>query len=78
MDAGWLDTEKYPNIPRKYTYWDQKLKLEEENEGLEDEYFLIPSRELKRIISIEIRPDIKGSIHCHVIWNYGYVNIKHI
>ena len=70
MDAGWLDTfrEKYPNIPRKYTYWDQKIKTRrEENEGWRIDYFLIPSRIKENLISAEIRPDIKGSDHCPVI-----------
>ena len=70
LDAGWVDTfrEKYPNEPKKYTYWDQKIKARrEQNDGWRIDYFLVPTRLRESIVSAEIRPDIIGSDHCPVI-----------
>jgi len=70
LDEGWVDTfrEKYPNEPKKYTYWDQKIKARrEQNDGWRIDYFLVPIRLRESIVSAEIRPDIIGSDHCPVI-----------
>ncbi len=68
FEAGFIDSFRYfyPNLPNKYTYWDQITRARSRNVGWRIDYFLIDSVLLPNLKQANIHDDIFGSDHCPV------------
>lgn len=69
LDEGWVDSfrEMHPDASEAYTYWNQKIPQKRKlNRGWRIDYFLVPPKLMKRVLSSEIRPLVMGSDHCPI------------
>ncbi len=69
LEAGWVDSfrEMHPDAKEAYTFWDQKIPQKRKlNRGWRIDYFLVPPKLMKRVLSAEISPFVMGSDHCPI------------
>ncbi len=68
FEAGFIDSFRYfyPDLPNKYTYWDQITRARSRNVGWRIDYFLVDSVLLPNLKQANIHDDIFGSDHCPV------------
>lgn len=69
LEAGWVDSfrEMHPDALEAYTFWDQKIPQKRKlNRGWRIDYFLVPPKLMKRVLSSVIIPFVMGSDHCPI------------
>jgi exodeoxyribonuclease-3 len=68
LDAGFVDTFRYFNPDKRdaYTWWSYMFNARENNAGWRIDYFITSEILSKKLISVEIHPDVMGSDHCPV------------
>lgn len=68
LQGGYTDTFRYlyPDMPDKYTYWDQITRARDRNVGWRIDYFIISNDLLDNLTDAYIWSDIMGSDHCPV------------
>ena len=67
LDLGYLDIWRHRNPDRKkYTWWNPRIKGRDKNIGWRLDYFLIRTKDEKKIKDVQICDDIYGSDHCPI------------
>lgn len=56
-----------PDIINKYTWWDQRSKMRDQNKGRRIDYFLIQEKFIDIVKNTDILENILGSDHCPII-----------
>lgn len=64
----------YPKTENKYTWWDQRRKMRNDNKGRRIDYYLVHKKFIEIIKDSLILDDIMGSDHCPIMLeiNYNY------
>ena len=68
LKNGFVDSFRhfYPDLPGKYSYWDQITRARERNVGWRIDYFLVDEKLLPKLKNAEIHDQVFGSDHCPV------------
>jgi exodeoxyribonuclease-3 len=74
LKGGFVDSFRYlyPDLPDKYTYWDQITRARERNVGWRIDYFLVDKDLLPHLKSVQILDQVMGSDHCPVAIELKY------
>lgn len=68
FEAGFIDSFRYfyPDIPHRYSYWDQITRARERNVGWRIDYFLVDQSLAPNLVAADILDQVMGSDHCPV------------
>jgi len=66
---GYADVFRYlyPELKDAYSYWDQKTFARERNVGWRIDYFFVSEELLPKVVSMDMRADVRGSDHCPIV-----------
>ena len=74
LKGGFVDSFRYfnPDMPDRYSYWDQITRARERNVGWRIDYFLVDEALLPNLKSADILDQVMGSDHCPVVIELSY------